>query len=227
MLRAFITLVRWDVAMELRRPVATLNMTLFAIMLLFIGSYALSEKTHLHDEVGPIFFWMVILFAGTVGLSRAFLLERENSVMAGVLVAPLDPGYLYLAKVVATWLYVMAMEILVLGAYIVLFDFDHLENFWMLLGIMASFTLVYVAAGVVIAAMTTTLRSGELVLRILIFPIMIPSLILALMSGKGTFWFRRALSADLSPTQCAIGLLAMGAIYLVSGFLLFAKVVEE
>jgi heme exporter protein B len=219
--------MRWDVALELRRPVATLNMTLFAVLLLFIGSYALSEEPDLLDKFGPIFFWMSILFSGTVGLSRAFLVERENAALAGILIAPIDPGLLYFAKVAATWLYVFVMELIVLAAYVVLFDFDRLAALGLLVLVMAVFTAVYVAVGIVLAAMTTSLRSGELVLRILIFPLMLPSIILALISAEGTFWERAPGSASLPPAVCAAGLAAMAAIYLVSGYLLFPKAVEE
>lgn len=226
-MRALVTIIRWDVLAELRRPISTLNMTVFALMLLFIGSYAVSERTEIHDIFGPVFFWMVILFAGTVGLSRAFLVERENAAMAAVLVAPVDPGMFYLAKVFATWLYVSVMEVFVLAAYIVLFDFDHWEGLGALVGVTAAFSSVYVAAGTVLAGMTTGLRGGELVLRILLFPLMIPSIIVVLAASEGTFWRRPEGAAGLSPWQSAVALVAMAAIFLTSGYLLFPKVVEE
>lgn len=223
----FFTLLRWDVVAELRRPTATVTMSVFALMLLFIGSYAVSSLTEIHDVFGPVYFWMVILLAGTVGLSRAFLVEQEHGAMAGVLVAPVEPGFLYLAKVVATWIYVMAMEVLLLAAYVVLFDFDRWEGIGPLLVVMAAFTLVYVSVGIVLAAMTTGIRGGELVLRILLFPLMIPAIIVVLMSSEGTFRPRPEGAASLPPLECAMALVAMAAIYLISGFLLFPHVVEE
>lgn len=237
--KAFVTIVRWDVAVELRRwGEATLNMSLFAVLMLFIGSWAVSSpgrpvvegeagSIELAGAFGPIFFWMTILFAGTVGLARAFLVERENAALAGVLVAPVDPGLLYLAKVAATWLYVMIMELLVLATYIVLFDFRRWGSVVELLGVMASFTLAYVAAGVVIAAMTTGLRGGELVLRVLVIPVMVPSIILVLIAAEAIFWPEQKRSEAWPPGVCAVALLSFAAVYLASGFLLFPKVVEE
>jgi heme exporter protein B len=186
-LRGFLTIVRWDFVLELRRREAVLNMTLFAVLVLFIASYALSDRPGLQAEVGPLILWIAILFAGTVGLSRAFLMERESGALSGILLTPLDAGFFYFAKVAATWLYVMAMEVLLLGAYVVLFNFSLWSRLPLLLATMASFTLAYVAAGSVIAAMTSSLRGGEIVLRILLFPIMIPVVVIAVTGGEAIF----------------------------------------
>jgi ABC-type transport system involved in cytochrome c biogenesis permease component len=92
---------------------------------------------------------------------------------------------------------------------------------------MAAFSYVYVAAGTVLSAMTTSLRSGELLLRILLFPLMIPSIMFAMMSVQGTFIERPEGAAGLGPNQCSLALVSMGTIYLLAGYLLFPKVVEE
>ncbi|MBI4587182.1 MAG: heme exporter protein CcmB [Planctomycetes bacterium] len=226
-LRVFFCLIRWDLAVEWRRRETTLNMCLFALLLLFIGSYSVASRTELQREFGSIFFWMVVLFAGTVGLSRAFLHERENAALTGVLVAPVDAGVLYLAKVAATWIYVMAMELLVFGAYLILFSFDRYDRLGILLAVMGAFTLAYVGAGMVLAAMTTGLRGGELILRVLLFPLMVPAVIAALEAGESIFKEPPPGESPLSPALCAVALLCFGAIYLASGFLLFPKVVEE
>ena len=89
---------------------------------------------------------------------------------------------------------------------------------------MAAFTFAYVAAGTLIAALTSSLRGGEVVLRILLFPIMIPTVISALRAGEVIFIGDRSLRSALM----ALGsMLALGVVYLSLGFALFPKVVEE
>ena len=226
-LRVFLSIVRWDLAVELRRRESTLNMCLFAVLTLFIGSYAVSAMPKLQETFGPIFYWVAIVFSGTVGLSRAFLVEKENGALQGVLMAPIDPGFLYLAKVTATWIYVMAMALLLMASYFVLFRFDRWERIGELIAVTAAFTLAYVAAGVLLAAMTTSLRGGEVVLRILLFPLMVPAIITALKSNEGIFLDPEFEMVAMSPWICMTALLALAAIYLGGCFLLFAKVVEE
>ncbi len=225
-LRSLIAVVRWDLVLELRRREAVINMTLFAILVLFIASYGLAGRPDLQDRFGPLVFWISILFAGTVGLSRAFAVEREGGALTGVLISPIDPGGFYLAKVAATWVYVTVMGAFVVGAHVVLFNFTRWERLPALLAIVASFTLAYVAAGTVIAALTAGLRGGEVILRILLFPIMVPVVIVVLRSGEGIFPDAPVPGAPAAARTIVV-LLSLAAIYLSAGYVLFPKVIEE
>jgi heme exporter protein B len=225
-LRGFLTVVRWDLALELRRREAVLNMTLFAALVLFISAYGLSGKPDLQAEFGPLVLWISILFAGTVGLSRAFAVEREAGVLTGVLLSPIDPGVYYLAKAAATWIHVAVMEVLLLGAYMVLFDYGAWDRLPVLLAVLGLFTLAYVAAGTVIAAMTTALRGGEVVLRVLLFPVMVPAVVIALRMGRWLFP-DPSLPPPEFPARALAWLAFIAATYLAAGFLLFPKVIEE
>jgi heme exporter protein B len=228
--RAFWTILRWDLIVELRRRESTLNMCLFAALVLFIGSYAVSARPEQQDQFGPIFFWMSIVFSGTVGLSRVFLAERENGAIHALLVAPVDPGVFYLAKVAAAWSYVMVMASLVIGAYVVLFDFDRWSQLDELFAVTGAFVLTYVSIGTLLAAMTTSLQGGEVLLRILLFPLLVPAIVTALAANGKIFTDADHPSLEVlrrSPWECVAALLALSAIYLSSCFLLFGKVVEE
>lgn len=252
-MKSFLAIIRWDLVLELRRREAVMNMTLFAVLILFIASYGLSWRLDLEgirgpggsipsaevrdslpdlldiserQKFGPLILWISILFAGTVGLSRAFAVEKEGGALTGILVSPIDPGVFYLAKAAATWLYVMAMEVLVLLAYIILFNFAEWDRIPLLFTVMGAFTLCYVAAGTVIAALTTSLRGGEVLLRILLFPIMIPAVMIVLRVGDSIF---PATAPPGTPEawKSLAALAALGTIYLLLGFVLFPKVVEE
>ena len=225
-LRGFLAVVRWDLVLELRRREAVLNMTLFAVLVLFIASYGLSTRGDLLAGFGPLVLWISILFAGTVGLSRAFAVEREAGALTGVLVSPIDPGVFYLAKAAATWLYVMVMGVLVIGAYVVLFNYTAWARLPVLAAILGAFTLPYVAAGTVIAAMTATLRGGEVVLRVLLFPLMVPAVIIVLGAG-GWLFPDPALPEAPFPAKPLAGLASLGVMYLCAGYVLFPKVIEE
>lgn len=221
-LKGLVTVLYWDLVVELRRREAVLGMALFAVLVLFIASYGLSGRMELAAEVGPLIFWIAVLFAGTVGLSRAFSAEREGGALTGVLLSPLDAGAYYVAKVAATWLYVMSMGALLEGAYAVVFNFTRPEGLVWLFLAMGAFSFAYVAAGAVMAAMTSSLRGGEVVLRITLFPLMVPAVITALSMSEGIF------SPEGRPAPRAfLSLIALGVVYLSAGFLLFPKVVEE
>lgn len=252
-LRQLLSLIRWDLLREVRRPVTLFNMTLLAVLILFAGRigvevfatpYVTDREVGLERQgievvrathaFGPIFFWIAVLFAGTVGINQCFAAERKAGGLGGITTAPIDPSTFYLAKVVGTWVYTMTMQILLLGAYIVLFN-DSMSSTWpIVLAATASFTIAYVAPGVVLAAMTTTLGgAGEVVLRILLFVIMIPLIMLtldvsaALFEVPGSEHALRSTNFTLGPTQYLGIATCFGVIYLCVGYVLFPKVLEE
>lgn len=230
-IRLFLCLLRWDVLREIRRKETIPNMVLFALLVLFVALIGLGPDKNVTSPVGPVIFWISILFAGTVGLGQTFAAEQETGALGGVVTAPLDLGVFYLAKVASTWTYVMIMEVLVLGIYSVLFGFSAWGHLGGLLAVMSTFTLGYIGAGVVLAAMTTALRGGgEVILRILLIPLMIPFIWPVLLASGPLFDTEiasGALGAPLELSHCLVVNLAFGTIYLASGYLLFPKVLEE
>jgi heme exporter protein B len=230
-LTLFFSLLRWDVLHELRRKETLANMILFAVLVLFVAQMGIGQDPARASSVGPVIFWISILFAGTVGLSQTFAAEREGNTIGGIVTAPIDVGVFYLAKVAATWFYVMIMEILALAVYSILFNFSPWARLGMLLLTISVFTLAYIGSGVILAAMTTTLRGGgEVLLRILLFPIMIPLIWLTLRVSQTIFDTTIAggeLGDPMKFRDYIAVSLAFDAVYLTSGYMLFPKVLEE
>jgi heme exporter protein B len=229
--RLFFAFLYWDALRELRHKASLPNMALFSILVLFVGQLGVGTDPEAVRNVGPVVFWIAVLFSGTVGLSQSFAAERDGGVLAGILSAPVDLGVYYLSKVASTWLQVLAMEVVSVGVYVVLFDAAGSLNAAALFCVLAILTLAYMAIGVVLAAMTTSLaRGGEVLLRIVLLPLMIPLLGLTLRVSQGVFGAVIA-GGTLGPSMdlgsyAAVGLAFCG-LYLAAGFLLFPKVIEE
>jgi heme exporter protein CcmB len=230
-LRLFLVLIRWDVLRELRRRETLANMILFALLVLFLADLGIGPDAETVESVGPVVFWITVLFAGSVGLSQNFARERESTALGGVLTAPVDLGVFYLAKVTATGAYVMVLEGAAVFLYAFLFDVSLQGRVLGLVAVLGVFTLGYMAVGVVLAAMTTTLRGGgEVILRILLFPLMIPMIQLTLRVSETVFggvMAGGALGDPLTLKQYLVVGLALDALYLSVGFLLFPKILEE
>jgi hypothetical protein len=94
-----------------------------------------------------------------------------------------------------------------------------------------AFTLAYIACGVVLAAMTTSLRGGgEVVLRNLLIPLMLPLIWLTLRVSErvfGAVLAGGALGPPLKLGHYLAAALAFDTIYLAVGYILFPKVLEE
>lgn len=230
-LRLFFLLLLWDLRREMRRRETVPNMLLFSLLVLFLARLGVDSEARISGSVGPVFFWVTILFAGTIGLSQSFASEREGGALLGILISPTDMGLFYLAKVAATTIYVFLLEVILLGVHGLLFGFTFVAALPQLLLALALFTLGYMGAGVVLAAMTTTLRGGgEVVLRIVLVPLMIPFLWILLRQSQLFFGAEIAggvLGGTLEPEHFFTFCAALDAVYLACGFLLFPKVLEE
>lgn len=227
----FFSMLRWDLLREIRRRDIVFNMALFAVLMLTIAQMGTSDDSMIMKSVGPVFFWMTIVFTGTVGLSQSFAAEREGGRLIGIQLAPIDLGIFYLAKVAATWIYIMLMGIALLGVYILFFNFMRWDLIPSLLSVVAVFSLGYTGAGIILSSMTTALRGGgEIVLRILILPLMVPVILLTLQVSEAIFGAPIAggiLGPPLELWKYLLTVFSLDAIYLTTGYLVFPKIVEE
>ncbi len=229
--RLFLVFLKWDLVRELRRREVVINMTLFALLVLFVSQIGLGPNEAAIKSVAPVIFWITIVFTGTVGLSQSFAAEREGGRLAGLQLAPIDLGVFYLAKVAATWLYVIMMVTFLIGAYILFFNFNQYALLPSLFVVAGVFTLGYIGAGVVLSSMTTALRGGgEIVLRILLVPLMMPAIFLTLDVSETVFGSTIAEGAlgeatGLGTYVAVVG--ALDAIYVTTGFLIFPKILED
>lgn len=223
-------IVRWDFVRELRRKETVPSMILFALLVLFLSQMGLGGDPALGSSAGPIIFWIAILFAGTVGLSQSFAQEREGGALGALLVAPVPREALYFAKVSSIGTYVLTMEAATVGLYAVLFNVSFGARLPALAVVLVLFTLAYLAVGVVLAAMTSALRGGgEVLLRILLLPLMIPIFWLTLRVSETIFETRIASGALGPPLDFGTYVLlaaALDAIYLTIGSLVFSKALQ-
>ena len=229
--RLFLSLLKWDLLREIRRMEIVLNMALFAVLMLTIAQLGTGGDSLVVSRVGPVFFWMAVVFTGTVGLSQSFAAEREGGILNGTQLAPIDHGIFYLAKVAATWVYIMVMGLSLLGVYILFFNFMRPDLYPALILVLGVFALGYTGVGIILSSMTTALRGGgEIVLRILLLPLMVPVVLLTFQVSEATFGVTVAdgiLGPPLELWKYLLTILSLDAIYLVIGYLVFPKIIEE
>lgn len=125
------------------------------------------------------FIWVTIMFAGLIGFARTFEIERQDGALDSMLLAPVDRSGLFLAKAIANLVFVLAVEVFVLPAFILLFSIDVGETWITLLLIIALTDIGFVSVGTLFAALAASTRSRELVLPILALPALVPVFIAA------------------------------------------------
>ncbi len=168
--------------------------------------------------------WVSFLFAGMLGIQRSFLLERENACLSGLLVSPVDPARVYLAKLIGNVTVLACMQALLvpLGAL-----FIGVPVAAALLPALALVLLLgnlgFAAVATVFAAIAVRTRAREVMLPVLVLPLLLPLVILAVRATGGV------LGGDgLADVSDGVRyLVAFDVIYASAGWMLFEFIVRE
>jgi len=209
-----------DVVLELRTRDALGAMVVFALLVLVTFNFTLDLRPELLATVGHGVLWVSIVFAGTLGLGRAFAVEREEGTLEGMLMAPLDRSALYLAKVLSSLIFMGIVEAVGVVAFVALFDAR--VDPGRLLGALSLGTIGLGAVGTLLSGIAANTRAREVMLPLLLFPIIVP-LLIGVVESSGA-------ALDLSTEQGApwLSLLAtFDLVYLALGVVAFDYVLEE
>ena len=217
-------LLLWkDLLLELRRRDSLLTMFFFGTLLLFVFNFSFDPAPDRIVSMAPGLLWLAFLFTGTLGLAQMFQAERENHNLDALLLSPLDPGAMFLAKAGFNLILMVLVEIVVIPLFWILFNLSS----WNLLPQIFLVTLLgtvgFCVLGTLMAALTLRARARELLLPLILFPLMIPVVLATIrcmeevlrageLSGQ-TGWLRLLLGFDV--------------VFLTVGVLIFDWVVEN
>ena len=175
-------LVWKDLVQEWRSRDVLTSMFAFAVLSLFIFNYALELSPIDRAEIAPGLIWVVMVFAGTLGLNRSFAAELDQGSFEGLMMAVPELSVIYLAKMITNLLMMFGLAILVIPIYSLLYNqslFD-LRFF----GILMLGAWGYSAAGTLISSMTVQTRMRDLLLPVLLFPLLLPVNMAVVKSGS-------------------------------------------
>lgn len=188
-----------------------------------LGASAMSSDLAAARNASMGFLWSTILLAGTLGLNRTLTAEQENFALEGILVSPVDRSAIYLGKVLSTTFFTLIVEAILLPVFIVFFNRPfYRPPVW---GILFLGTLGFVAAGILVASMTSRSRSSSVLLPVLLLPLSLPSVMAA---ATATSAFMLAEMPAWGDVAFSISLvIAFDVLMLTAGLLTFHFVVEE
>jgi heme exporter protein B len=161
-------LARKDLLLELRSRDTLPAMLLFVVSTLVVFHFALPRGTSSTAEAGLL--WVAILFTALLGLVRAFVAEREQRVLDGLVLSPCDRSAIWLGKGIAVLAFLVAAEVVALPAYGLFFA----PVSWGLVAAVALANVGLAAVGTLLAAMAAAGRARELLLPLLFLPLVIP-----------------------------------------------------
>lgn len=222
-LRAVGLMVGKDLLLELRTRELVAAMGVFALLAAVVFTFAFSPSPAQAVGVTPGMLWVTLAFASILGLSRTFVLEREDRCLEALRLFPFDPALIYVAKAISTLLTLLAVEALVVPALIVFSGVPLGRAAGPLVLILVLGSVGLVVAGTLFSAMSVNTRMREVLLPILLLPVASPVLISA--AGATARLLAGRPFVDALP---GIRLLvAFDAVIAVVGYLVFEYVLEE
>jgi heme exporter protein B len=217
-----LTIARKDLVLELRTRERLVSMLTFAVLVAVVFSFALDPTIRTRGLVGAM-LWVTILFAGMLGLGRSFSLEREQDALAGVLLAPVDRGALYLGKFLANLVLLLATELVVFPVYGLFFQVSFGRSIGGLVLVVVLASVGFIALGTLFSAVTMHTRLGDTLLPILLLPLLLPIVIFAAASTQ-----RLLVGRPLEEVMGSVRmLLAFDLVFIIVCTLVFSAVVEE
>ena len=167
--------------------------------------------------------WLAIFFAGSLAVDRSFASEREDGCWEGLMLYPISPTAVYLAKLVVNVVALAALQCVLIPLFVVLSDVPLLAHPGPMLAVALLGNLGIAAIGTLLSAMAAGIRHSGSLLVLLVLPLAIP---IVLAAAEAT---RLIAENDLGPEWWRwVQLLgAFACVFTVAGTVLFDFVVEE
>lgn len=214
--------VLWkDLTAELRSKELFSAMLVFSLLVVLIFNFALELDKASRENVAAGVLWVTAIFAGTLGLNRSLSMEKDRGSLDGLLLAPVDRSALYFGKAIGNWLFIVAVQAVILPVFSVLFNLPLIQPLFIAVVLLG--TAGYAAVGTLLASMAVHSRARDVMLPILLLPVAIPVLVASVKASGAIL-----LAADWEEITPWLNLLVgYDVLFTAVAYMLFEYVVEE
>lgn len=206
-----------------------LGMLIVWVMRIVSEAASLSTVT-----MGPAVLWIAFLFSGLLAQERSFATEEQEDCIAGLLLAPVDPGTIYIAKLLVNIVMLCVFEAVVVPMVFLTFELSISSRWIEFISVLLLGNIGISSVGTLFSAMVQLSRVRGALLSILVLVILMPMMIpaiFALLLLFGVVPEELAGSGILALTgnfKTAVGhMIAFDVVFTTACWLLFGFVVQE
>ena len=214
-----------DLRIEWRSRVVTNQVLPFAALVRVMFAFALDNDTIL-PRVAPGLVWLAAMFSLLVLVQRTFAVETADGALDALRVAGVGPAGIFLGKSLALAVQLTVLEVMLLGAAVVLYRTELVAGGVVLLVttyLAATLGLAFV--GTLYGGLAAGAKGRETLLPLLLLPVVAPVLIGATRATEAALGTNDATPSEGWPW---IGLLALFAvIFGAGGSLAFGSLIDE
>jgi heme exporter protein B len=220
MISVLLTHLVKDLRIEWRSREAINSMLFFALLVVVLFSLAFSPRGTFSQEISGGVICVATLFASMSALNQAWAREIRHQVLDAQRMAPASGSGLFLAKVLANFLFVSVVQLVLAPVFLVFYNLHVQGQAWLLALVLPLGTWALVANGTFFAALSIRSRNRELLLPLILFPIFMPAL-LAMVLATGSI-----LTGESDPTLWIKLLAGYDIIFTTVSLLLFDVVLH-
>jgi heme exporter protein B len=212
MLSALWTHLVKDLRIEWRSKEAINSMLFFALLVVVLFSLAFNPQGTFARQIAGGVLTVAIMFAAVSSLNQAWAREIRHQVLDAQRMAPTPGAEMFLAKVIANFLFVTVVQIVLAPVFMIMYNLRIVGNGWLLALVLPLGTWALVANGTFFAALSIRSRNRELLLPLILFPIFIPALLAMVQSatiiitgqGDATLWIKLLVGYDIIFTTISL-----------------------
>ena len=201
-----------DLRIEWRSKEAINSMLFFALLVVVLFSLAFDPSGAFAREIAGGVLSVATMFASVSALNQAWAPEIRHQVLDAQRMTPAPGAELYLAKVLANFLFVTIVQVLLAPVFLVMYNLSVQGQAWELAVVLPLGTWALVANGTFFAALSIRSRNRELLLPLILFPIFVPALLAmvrattAILTGESdpTLWIKLLVGYDIIFTTVSL-----------------------
>jgi heme exporter protein B len=201
-----------DLRIEWRSKEALNSMLFFALLVVVLFSLAFDPRGSFARDIAGGVLCVATMFASVSALNQAWAREIRHQVLDAQRMAPTSGAEMFLAKVLANFLFVTIVQVILAPIFVVMYNLNILGNAWQLLLVLPLGTWALVANGTFFAALSIRSRNRELLLPLILFPIFIPALLAmvqattSILTGESdpSLWIKVLLGYDVIFTTISL-----------------------
>ena len=113
-----------DLRIEARSRVTLYQVVPFGLIVVLLFAFALDPSRGVLARVAPGLFWVAVLLAALLAVSRSFQVETENAARDGLRLSGLDPAAVFLGKAGAIAVQLAVLEVALGAGVALLYDVE-------------------------------------------------------------------------------------------------------
>lgn len=216
-------IVHKDLLSEWRARQVLPAMVLVGAVVSLIFGFQISLIPGATEQIIGGLYWLTVYLGGVIALEGSFASEREAGCWHGLLLYPVTPSTIYLAKLMANVVSLAVLQLCLIPLFALIMRVPLWDHPWHLLLITLLGNLALTSVGTLIAALAAETRQGRGLLLLLVLPLEIPVILAASEATRLMIEHQ----TDLQWWRWMQLLVVFAVVFVTAGVVLFEFIVED